>query len=85
VTERQIATHAEPARRDEANFIVRLDLTEHGMAGKYEQMWTRTEDQHSFELCCPGQARRPQISPSSSVQPQVTIGLSDLDRPFCHP
>lgn len=52
VTERQIATHAEPARRDEANFIVRLDLTGHGMAGKYEQMWTRTEDQHSFELCC---------------------------------
>jgi uncharacterized protein DUF4265 len=52
VTERQVATHAEPARRDEANFIVRLDLTEHGMAGQYEQMWTRTEDQHSFELCC---------------------------------
>lgn len=56
VTERQIATHAEPARREEANFIVRLDLTEHGMAGRqagrYEQMWTRTEDQHSFELCC---------------------------------
>jgi hypothetical protein len=52
VTERQIATHAEPARRDDANFIVRLDLTEHGMPGKYEQMWTRTSDQHSFELCC---------------------------------
>ncbi len=52
MTERQIVTHAEPARRDEANFIVRLDLTEHGMAGTYEQMWTRTEDQHSFELCC---------------------------------
>ena len=52
MTDRQIATHAEPARRDEANFIVRLDLTGHGMAGKYEQMWTRTEDQRSFELCC---------------------------------
>jgi Domain of unknown function (DUF4265) len=52
VTERRIATHAEPARRDEANFIVRLDLTEHGMAGAYEQMWARTKDQESFELCC---------------------------------
>jgi len=52
VTERQIATHAEPARRDEANFIVRLDLTEHGMAGRYEQVWARTEDQRSFEPCC---------------------------------
>lgn len=52
VTERQIATHADPARRDDANFIVRLDLTEHGMPGKYEQMWTRTQDQRAFELCC---------------------------------
>jgi hypothetical protein len=48
----KIATHAEPVRRGRTNFIVRLDLADHGMRGCYEQMWTRTEDQHLFELCC---------------------------------
>ena len=48
-----IATHAEPAGRQRANFIVRLDLAEHGMPGKYEQMWTRADNgKRLFELCC---------------------------------
>jgi Domain of unknown function (DUF4265) len=48
-----IATHANPVGRDRANFIVRLDFTEHGMPGKYEQMWTRAGDRAGlFELCC---------------------------------
>ena len=48
----KIATHTEPAGRDRTNFIVRLDLTDHGLPGHYEQMWTRTEDKRLFELCC---------------------------------
>jgi Domain of unknown function (DUF4265) len=52
VNDADIATHAIPADPERTNFIVRLDLTEHGMPGKYEQMWTRTDDHRLFELCC---------------------------------
>jgi Domain of unknown function (DUF4265) len=52
INDADIATHIDPVGRDRANYIVRLDLTEHGMAGKYEQMWTRTDDKLVFELCC---------------------------------
>lgn len=48
----KIVTHAEPVGRDRTNYIVRLDLANHGMPGSYEQMWVRTEDQRLFELCC---------------------------------
>lgn len=48
----EIATHTEPVGRGRANFIVRLDLAQHGMPGYYEQVWTRTEDERLFELCC---------------------------------
>lgn len=48
----RIATHTEPVGRGRANFIVRLDLVQHGMPGYCEQVWTRTEDQRLFELCC---------------------------------
>jgi hypothetical protein len=47
-----IATHTDPVGRGRTNYIVRLDLTQHEMPGKYEQMWTRTEDKRLFELCC---------------------------------
>jgi hypothetical protein len=50
--ESKIATHANPVGRDRTNHIVRLDLSEHGMPGRFEQCWTRTEDQRLFELCC---------------------------------
>lgn len=42
----------DPVWRDRTNYIVKLDLTEHGMPGDFEQCWTRTEDQRLFELCC---------------------------------
>lgn len=50
--EPRIATHSDPVWRARTNYIVQLDLTEHGMAGNFEQCWTRTEDQRLFELCC---------------------------------
>jgi hypothetical protein len=52
VTDSKIATHAEPVGRNRTNFIVCLDLTDHGMPGHYEQMWTRTQDKRLLELCC---------------------------------
>lgn len=55
VNDSDIATHATPAGRDRANYIVRLDLSEYGMPGKYEQMWTRTRTSdigQLYELCC---------------------------------
>jgi hypothetical protein len=48
----KIITHADPAWRERTNFIARLDLAQHGEPGRYEQVWTRTDDQHLFELCC---------------------------------
>jgi hypothetical protein len=47
-----IATHDEPAARAGTNYILRLILADDGMPGRYEQMWTRTEDKVDFELCC---------------------------------
>ncbi len=52
VNDADIATHTDPVGRARTNYIVRLDLTEHGMPGKYEQMWTRTDDKRLFEVCC---------------------------------
>jgi hypothetical protein len=46
------AVHPDPAWRDRANYIIRADLTAHGMAGHFEQLWARTEDQQHFEICC---------------------------------
>jgi hypothetical protein len=48
----QIVTHSDPAWRDRTNFIVRLDLAPYDEPGRYEQCWTRTEDQRLFEMCC---------------------------------
>ena len=52
INDADIATHTDPVRRGRTNYIVRLDLTQHDMPGKYEQMWTRTDDKRLFELCC---------------------------------
>jgi Domain of unknown function (DUF4265) len=48
----KIATHSEPVWRDKTNFILRAELTSHGLNGGFEQLWTRTEDRLQFELCC---------------------------------
>ena len=47
-----IVTHREPVARDRSNYIVRLNLTQDGLPGRYEQVWTRTDDGHLHELCC---------------------------------
>ena len=48
----KIATHSEPVWRDKTNFIIRAELTSHGLDGGFEQLWVRTEDHKLFELCC---------------------------------
>lgn len=52
VEDSMIATHDEPAARSRTNYILRLSLAADGLPGRYEQVWTRTEDKVSFELCC---------------------------------
>lgn len=53
MTEAKHARHDEPVWRERANFIVQVDLRHHGMASDaYEQLWTRTDDQAMFEVCC---------------------------------
>ena len=48
----KIATHSEPVWRDKAAFILRAELTSHGLDGGFEQLWARREDDTRFELCC---------------------------------
>lgn len=50
--ESTIATHDSPAGRERSNYIIRLDLSQDGMPGHFEQVWTRTTDQMHHELCC---------------------------------
>jgi hypothetical protein len=46
------AVHPDPVWRDRSNFTIRADLTPYGMPGSFEQMWTRTDDQREYEVCC---------------------------------
>lgn len=46
-----IATHPNPAWREKANFLIFADLEDHGMPGRWEQLWARQEGEE-FELCC---------------------------------
>lgn len=46
------AMHREPAWRDRANYILRIDLEPHGMPDRFEQLWVRQIDPERFELCC---------------------------------
>jgi len=52
VADSDITTHDDPVRRSRTNYLIRLDLTPHGAPGRWEQLWTRTEDKQSFEMCC---------------------------------
>ena len=52
VADSDIITHDNPVWRGRTNFIVRLDLSPHGAPGRWEQLWTRTDDEQSFVVCC---------------------------------
>lgn len=47
----QIVTHSDPVGRERTNYIHRL-ATDDPPASRFEQIWTYTEDQETFELCC---------------------------------
>lgn len=47
-----IATHSEPVWRGRANFLLRVDLEQHGMPGRFEQLWVRRLRPSEFEVCC---------------------------------
>jgi hypothetical protein len=48
----ETATHSIPAWRSRANFLIRADLADHGLAGRMEQLWARKIDNNTFEICC---------------------------------
>jgi hypothetical protein len=52
MAEGKIATHSDPVWRERANYIIRADLSPHGLADSFEQLWTYTDDQRAFQLCC---------------------------------
>lgn len=46
------ATHDSPAWGTRANFIIRSDLSTHGMPGRFEQLWAKEVGKFEFEICC---------------------------------
>src|SRR5690625_5461577 len=48
----KIAVHAHPAWRDKANFMIFADLSESGLSGRWEQLWSRQLSETEFQLCC---------------------------------
>jgi hypothetical protein len=47
----RIVTHADPIGRAQTNYIHQLAVDEPA-DGRFEQVWTRTDDRLTFELCC---------------------------------
>jgi hypothetical protein len=47
-----ISTHELPVWRDRANYILQADLGEHGLPGRFEQLWAGDLGHGLFELCC---------------------------------
>lgn len=48
----EIAKHDNPVRREEADFLIFADLAEHGMPGRWEQLWAKRLGETEFQLCC---------------------------------
>lgn len=48
-TAERFSTHAEPAWRERANFVINAKLPEEG---RFEQLWARQLTEDTFELCC---------------------------------
>lgn len=47
----KIVTHLDPIGRARTNYIHRLAV-DNPPAGRFEQVWTYTDDRETFELCC---------------------------------
>src|SRR5262245_39021055 len=47
-----VVLHECPVWGSKANFIIKADLTSHGMEGRWEQLWARRIDANRFEVCC---------------------------------
>ena len=47
-----VATHSAPTLREEADFLIQVDLSVNGMAGRYEQLWTKKLGSDRFLICC---------------------------------
>jgi hypothetical protein len=47
-----VVTHDDPAGRARSNYIAMADLGDHGVPGRYEQLWMRDLGEGRFELCC---------------------------------
>jgi hypothetical protein len=48
----QIITHEAPVRRDESNYIARVDLAKFDLEGEAEQVWLQGVGEGRFKLCC---------------------------------
>jgi len=35
-----------------SDFFIRVDLSEHGMPGRFEQLWVRKLNNRQFQVCC---------------------------------
>lgn len=47
----KIVTHSDPVERTRTNYIIRLAVND-PPDDHFEQVWTRTDDRITFELCC---------------------------------
>jgi hypothetical protein len=47
-----IAVHLNPVRRERADFIIRAEIKEPGVARDFEQLWARRLAGVRFEICC---------------------------------
>ena len=46
------AAHSAPVWRSKANFLIHVDLSQAGMAGRWEQLWALRLGGNKFEICC---------------------------------
>lgn len=47
-----VAAHSAPVWRSKADFLIHADLSEAGMAGRWEQLWASRVGGNRFEVCC---------------------------------
>lgn len=50
ITMDNIAWHYSPVHA--SDFFIRVDLSDFGMVGRYEQLWAKKETDKKFQICC---------------------------------